>query len=150
MSVYFITCRDLGVVKIGYAENPYSRLNNIRVACPVEVELELILEGSFAEEKALHRLLKEYRVRGEWFLITPAIESLIANPPSLCVPSSLDTVDPHERLERIETEDWISGRRMVERVGNWQRMTRERIMARKLAATAKQRLASPNSPPLES
>lgn len=149
MSVYFITCRDLGVVKIGHANNPYARINNIRVACPVDVELELILEGGSDEERALHRQLADYRVRGEWFLITQEIEALIARPPLSAKDAALGRpigeLDPHERLERLEAEDWLSGRRVAEKVGNWRRLTRERIIARKLAKQRSLTLPMPNT-----
>lgn len=113
MSVYFITCRALNVVKIGYSENERhvrARLGGIRTCCPFDVALELIVEGGRRHEKALHRQLKAHHVRGEWFRITEEIERLIVHPP-LTVERRFDEADPHARLEFIEAERWKVVRR---------------------------------------
>lgn len=81
MSVYFITCRDVNMVKIGYSDRVRSRIYGIQVCCPLDVKLELMLPGGKDEEKAIHKLLKKDNVRGEWFWITNTVERFIANPP---------------------------------------------------------------------
>lgn len=82
MSVYFITCRMVNMVKIGCAYNPRRRLDTMQCGCPVELTLEAMLKGSFVEEREYHARFDHLRVRGEWFRITAEIEEIIvANPP---------------------------------------------------------------------
>lgn len=140
MSVYFITCRAVNMVKIGYAENAShvkARLIGLRTGCPLDLALEMVVPGGMAEEKALHELLKADRVRGEWFTITDTIERLITCPP---IPDDYPDLerpynefDPHERLERIEAEKLRTQRSAAEVV---QRSKEERIkrLTRELAA----------------
>jgi hypothetical protein len=78
VSVYFITAREVGMVKIGCAYEPHRRMTFMQTACPVGLALEAILPGAYAEEKRHHEMFAEHRVRGEWFKITPEIEALIA------------------------------------------------------------------------
>jgi hypothetical protein len=140
MSVYFITCRTVNMVKIGYAEGPHhvrQRLIGMRVGCPLDIALEMYLPGTEQDEKAMHELLKAHRVRGEWFWITQEIENLIQNPPE--PPSDIsilerpfDELDQHERLERIETEKWIT-RPGAERMLALSRQRRRERLLRELA-----------------
>lgn len=77
MSVYFITAREVGRVKIGCAYRPAERLRLMQVCCPVELKLEAFTDGFHKEERELHRRFADLRVRGEWFELTPKIEALI-------------------------------------------------------------------------
>jgi hypothetical protein len=78
VSVYFITCREIGYVKIGCAYDPFSRLKTLQTAFPLELKVEALLKGSYKREKELHGLLATHRVRGEWFKICPEIEAIIS------------------------------------------------------------------------
>lgn len=78
MSVYFITAREVGMVKIGCAYEPHRRLAYMQTASPVELTLEAMLPGAYQEERGLHAQFAEHRVRGEWFKIVPEIEEMIA------------------------------------------------------------------------
>lgn len=78
MSVYFITAREVGMVKIGCAYDPHRRLSYMQTACPVELTLEALIPGAYREERQYHAQFAPHRVRGEWFKITPEIEALIA------------------------------------------------------------------------
>lgn len=42
-------------------------MSQLQVGCPLELRLVGILPGGRSEEKALHRKLLAYRVRGEWY-----------------------------------------------------------------------------------
>lgn len=77
MSVYFITCREVDLVKIGCAYNPVARFNHLRTSCPLELALEGAIPGGFKKERELHDRHAKFRVRGEWFEITPSIEAEI-------------------------------------------------------------------------
>lgn len=79
MSVYFITAREVGMVKIGCAYDPHRRLAYLQTCSPVELALEALLPGAYPEEHEYHARFAAGRVRGEWFTITPEIEDLIAS-----------------------------------------------------------------------
>jgi hypothetical protein len=81
MSVYFITCRDAGAVKIGSSGDPRLRLKEVQLGCPLEAKLEGLHHGSFEEEHSYHRRFADDRLRGEWFTLTPTIEAIIAANP---------------------------------------------------------------------
>lgn len=78
MSVYFVTAREVGRVKIGFSERGVrARFNSISTHSPVAVALEAVMAGDASVERQLHAELSEKRVRGEWFVLCPAIEALI-------------------------------------------------------------------------
>jgi len=74
--VYFIQEGHSGPIKIGVAAEPRNRLTDLQCANPRPVRLICAVKGSFKLEKHLHRLLKDHRIRGEWF--HPSIEVLEA------------------------------------------------------------------------
>ena len=65
--VYVIEAVDTGLVKIGVSDSPEKRINDLQTASPNELRLLGYCLGSYAIEQALHLVLHEYRVRGEWF-----------------------------------------------------------------------------------
>jgi hypothetical protein len=82
MSVYFITARSVGRVKIGYSDKPRSRVLWISANSPVEVALEATIDGGIDMEAGLHQRFSAHRVKGEWFALCPEIEELIAANPA--------------------------------------------------------------------
>jgi hypothetical protein len=82
MSVYFITCRQTGTVKIGHSLEPSARLKELQTAHPFELKLEASLPGGADEENDMHCRFAEVRLKGEWFTINDMIELIISqNPP---------------------------------------------------------------------
>lgn len=79
--IYFITCREVGCVKIGRAANPQERAHSAQVGCPLDLTLERVCEGGKEDEAALHARFASARHRGEWFTITPEIEAHMATLP---------------------------------------------------------------------
>jgi hypothetical protein len=77
MAVYFISAREVDLVKIGYAFNPVARFHGLRVASPVELSLEGAVPGGFREERELHQRFARLRVRGEWFMLCPDLREMI-------------------------------------------------------------------------
>lgn len=65
--IYFIHDKQSGAVKIGYAADPQKRLAELQTGCPNGLELIRTLHGQRREEKEVHRRLKRFRHRGEWF-----------------------------------------------------------------------------------
>ena len=74
-SVYVAECGDAAgnrYVKVGKAVKPLARLPSLQVGCPFEFDrVRFVLLSSEAEalrcERAIHRALLKYRLRGEWF-----------------------------------------------------------------------------------
>jgi hypothetical protein len=77
MSVYYVTCRTLGLVKIGHANDPKRRFQGFKTSSPVPIALEAQSDGGEAEERDLHARFAELREIGEWFRLCPEIEALI-------------------------------------------------------------------------
>lgn len=98
MSVYFITAREAGTVKIGNSLEPHGRLRELQTSCPHKLKLEAMIPGAFAEEGDLHWRFSEARIQGEWFALTPEIEELIASNPAKPKPvTAKEAKTPKER-----------------------------------------------------
>jgi hypothetical protein len=68
--VYLIIADELPYVKIGYASELRTRLNELQVASPTELRFLGWLKGAGTNvETALHKLCSEHRFRGEWFYL---------------------------------------------------------------------------------
>lgn len=67
MSVYYVSAPEIGMVKIGYAENPAHRFSKMQVDSPTRLILVAIEPGGEAIENARHRQFASCRARGEWF-----------------------------------------------------------------------------------
>lgn len=66
--IYVIGCNEFTPVKIGYTKYTIAqRLIRLQTGCPFELKIVACFPGSMDTEKLLHRSLREYRVRGEWF-----------------------------------------------------------------------------------
>ena len=106
-NVYFI--RDgVGHMKIGIAQDVQSRLNDLQVANPMQLEIYRVLEvgnmGIAREmEQTLHTIFKNSRIRGEWFFEDPIIE--LFNRPSfvLCNYEFKGGSIPHKDVLKVGT-----------------------------------------------
>jgi hypothetical protein len=81
MSVYFAVCREANAVKIGSSLDPFGRLPEIQLGCPLPITIEAVRPGNSEQEFELHRRFADDRIRGEWFRITPMIEAIMAASP---------------------------------------------------------------------
>lgn len=76
--VYFIGNIEQKIVKIGVATNLKRRLSNLQIGNPYELIVLLKLEGGYTLEKEFHILFKQYRLCGEWFVLSDEILSYIS------------------------------------------------------------------------
>src|SRR4051812_41688845 len=78
--IYFIEAVGHGRVKIGYAANPWKRLRQLQTGHPFELKMLACLPGELSDEQRLHKEFDSLRIGGEWFKLTPEIESLFELP----------------------------------------------------------------------
>lgn len=77
--IYFIECVGTPFVKVGFAtSNADFRLKDLQVGNPLELRLVAVIAGSRSDEKAIHRTLRHFRQRGEWFSRPEAMQLLRA------------------------------------------------------------------------
>lgn len=77
--IYFIQNKITNNIKIGKSNNPLKRLNSLRTACTEELVILKVIEGGIEEEKKLHKMFSDYRIRGEWFRDNEQITNFINN-----------------------------------------------------------------------
>jgi hypothetical protein len=82
MSVYYVRSPDTGLVKIGFAQDPWSRLCKMQVDSPARLVLAAVEDGGKAIEAERHRQFADLRRRGEWFECTAALEDHIDSLPA--------------------------------------------------------------------
>lgn len=76
--LYFIQMHHVGPIKIGIACNVERRLAELQVGSPYELKLlhaQRIKDTK--TEKEIHRHLRKYHMRGEWFSAHPYVLELI-------------------------------------------------------------------------
>lgn len=70
--IYFVQAGAYGPIKIGWsASHPTVRLATLQSANHEELRLLSYRAGTQRDERDLHRLLANCRIRGEWFLLDP-------------------------------------------------------------------------------
>jgi hypothetical protein len=68
LKLYAIRAVGTGRFKIGYSEQPGSRLQDLQIGSPLRLELVSLTEIASADaERQAHRVLEPYRSHGEWF-----------------------------------------------------------------------------------
>lgn len=75
--VYFIKANDR--IKIGYANDPSKRIQEIQTSSPFYLEVLLIIDGSYSKERELHKKFQEFRKVGEWFELSEPIKEFISS-----------------------------------------------------------------------
>lgn len=66
--IYFIQESGSGLIKIGCTERAVEgRLSMLQIGNPHPLRVLLVLPGSYAEERRLHRQFRPARHLGEWF-----------------------------------------------------------------------------------
>lgn len=66
--IYFIQNEVTRNIKIGTSSNPEKRLQSLQTASAENLVILGIIDGGVQEEKKLHIMFAQHRLRGEWFL----------------------------------------------------------------------------------
>ena len=74
--VYFIQSGEY--VKVGYTANLKSRYKQYVTENPNPVYLLATINGGYDIERKIHKQLKDYKHRGEWFVYTDIVKQKIA------------------------------------------------------------------------
>ncbi len=75
--VYFIQNKQTKSVKIGYAQNPYIRKDQLQTGNEHELVLLGCIRGNMDTESKFHGLFSGYRLLGEWFAMNHELEKAI-------------------------------------------------------------------------
>lgn len=62
---------DRRLVKVGKAADPAARLSTLSTSLPYGPELLAVWRNDYSMEPAMHHLLAQHRIRGEWFDLGP-------------------------------------------------------------------------------
>lgn len=77
MFLYVVRQGPDGPVKIGYAANPYTRVQSMQAGNPDQLTLLGVCRGGRGAERALLAAFRPHRVRGEWFKPVPEIMAFV-------------------------------------------------------------------------
>lgn len=72
-----LPCGCAGPIKIGITHDVAARLRTLQVGSPYELTLLATVDGTVADEAALHLRLARDRMRGEWFRPTPEVIAVV-------------------------------------------------------------------------
>ena len=81
-AVYFIRADGRGPVKIGFTTDIDGRLKSLATSHHGELKVIAAIEGSHADEQALHKQFEKYKVRREWFRVEGAVKKYLATLPA--------------------------------------------------------------------
>lgn len=65
--VYLIECTRTGAVKVGWSTDPESRRSQLQASTPYALKILATFPGRRADERAVHALLEDACLHGEWF-----------------------------------------------------------------------------------
>jgi hypothetical protein len=75
--IYFVRPNGKGPVKIGYATNVNGRLKGLQTSHHRRLVMVGLIAGTHAEEQALHKRFRKYRLEGEWFAYKDELKDYI-------------------------------------------------------------------------
>jgi hypothetical protein len=72
--IYYIACTATQRLKIGYTRGePEVRLKQLQTGSAADLRLMACHQGSPEDERALHEIFAEDRIRGEWFNVSDGL-----------------------------------------------------------------------------
>lgn len=119
MAVYFIRDAERPEVKIGYSYSPTTRMKALQCGHPRPLQLLGTIYGYRAEEAALHRKFKQYRLHGEWFQLSDEIVRFIGRRRPAKVPPR----KPLMEILRDTIRDMLAAKNTKEQVATALMMT---------------------------
>jgi hypothetical protein len=81
MSVYYVHAPETGLVNIGFAKDPFSRLGKMQVDSPSRLILLAVEDGGAAVEAERHARFAGLRTRGEWFRFEGELSDFVGQLP---------------------------------------------------------------------
>jgi hypothetical protein len=89
--IYFL--RVSGSIKIGFSTRPTSRITELKTGLSADYDTAVIVRGTLAQEKFIHKRLAPHRVRGEWYKPSPEVEHLMLRAATAGVTTCLSRED---------------------------------------------------------
>ena len=65
--MYLIQAKGSGSIKIGKTKHPIARLKQLQIGNAMELRLIHVFKGYGKVERPLHKELKQFKEKGEWF-----------------------------------------------------------------------------------
>lgn len=81
--IYFIGNKQYNWVKIGTTNNIRTRLHSMNTYCPFELTVFAVYSGIHSNERYLHKLFNDDRIKGEWYNLSSSVQDYIDSHPSL-------------------------------------------------------------------
>ena len=75
--IYFILNKELNSIKIGYTADIIKRFDNLQTGNSSTLILLGKIMGGFKLETHIHKILKEFRIRGEWYKYNKEVEEYV-------------------------------------------------------------------------
>ena len=110
--IYFVKCAATQLVKIGYSATPDKRFAQLCVGSASPLVLLGVIEGGQDKEREIHQRFAEHRVRGEWFALNAALQSVIDTARPFQKPVAFAAHDPSLLAGmRLSLAEYIQARR---------------------------------------
>jgi hypothetical protein len=106
--VYFIQAETGGPIKIGFAETLKRRLRTLQCATPDRLKVLASVDAPATAERTLHRLLRRWRLRGEWFKDEPPVKTVAAKVATLVDSRDLIPVVEGYLTRLADAENFVS------------------------------------------
>lgn len=106
--VYVVQIGEDGPIKIGFTTKIKRRIAAIRAGIPSRVFVRMIGPGTDRLEKMFHEMLEPHRLKGEWFVPTKEVMSLLAS--SLI---QLDVSRFNDKKQRLKLGGEIRGKQLA-------------------------------------
>lgn len=100
--IYFILFRNYPAVKIGWSQQPFSRLRQLQTACPERLLIVGIIPNrDERHEQEIQSRFQETAYSGEWFQLSDELIAFIADN---CEPMAVEIAGRFygERVQKLE------------------------------------------------